>query len=955
MRHIKLYITLLFILIYSSTYAQQYTNYSTKNGLPSNHVYRITQDVNGFIWFITDKGMVKYNGTNFKKITIRDGLPTNDIWNITATPNGKVWYFSKSPKIGYIDKDSVYAFPSAIKEEILNPMNRNIVGNIITFNNSFAHYELENGKWKSKNIYGRYSELKQYKAFLKHDKLHSIQFSKDNEYLLFIDKKNKTLKKIKANQEIIDSHTRGQVNDSTYIWLSDKGYVVMNLNNLEFKTKLFDDAINIKKSKYVRMHIVNNQIQITGKGFVATLDANNNLVNVHYIPENLKAHFSFIDKQDNLWVATFTNGVYKLPKSKQNAVYDLVNEKVGKVKMIDNHLITPVFDKGFYQYDSLNKHFIPYRKETSFAYGVFDIKELNKHYFINSNKITTIYNDKEKILYALSEHNFFNETARQLVYHNDYLYGNFTAGLNKLNPSDLSIDKEYISNGIRTYISFKNELIIATSNGLKILKKDSIRALKLQKERPNNLHKKPILSLNKLDDNTLLVGTDAYGAFITDLNKITPLKETIYLSINDSFFENNNLWLATDKGVWHYKKDTTNNYIFTAIYNENDGLLLKNARAVYVVDKKILVSSNIGIATIPIKKTTNKQLLDIYVSNATYNTKKLTTDAIKYTENNTVNFNISSIDFSESSDFSYKYQLLPIQKKWILTKSTSISFNNLLPNKYRLNIISRGEKSSLKFEITPLWHQTVLSKIMFRLLALSFVLGLVFFIRKRELKKQAIELNAKRKLVEFELYALRSQMNPHFVFNSLNAIQYFINDNKVELSEKYLVKFSKLIRMFFDFSEHKAIPIEDEIRLLNGYLEIEKLRFGSEFNYKINIDKNLNQNLEIPAMLLQPIVENAVNHGLFHKHGKGLINISFIKINPTIYKVIIEDDGIGREKATELKRHSLNQHLSKSTQILKERINLLNQSKEWHITYKTTDLDETTHEGTRVYLKFNQR
>lgn len=936
-------------------FSQQYTNYTTKDGLPSNHVYRITQDVDGFIWFITDKGMVKFNGTDFKKFTIRDGLPTNDIWNVTATPNGKVWYFSKSPKIGYIENDSVYAFPSAIKGEVLSPMNRNVVGNEVTFNNSTAHYQLENKQWKAYDVQGTHSVLKHYKVYLNHKKLHRVQFSKDKTNLVFIDKNNKEVKRIKVFQEINEAHTRSQVNDSTYIWLSNKAYTIINLNNYNFKTRFFEDVLNIKKSKYTRVHVVNNQIQITGKGFVGVLDNNYNLVNVHNIPDYLKAHFSFIDKQDNLWIATFRNGVYKLPKSKQNATYTLINEKTGKIKKVGKRIITTVLDKGFYQYDSVFKQFKPYIKESDFTYGVFEVKELNKKYFITNKKITTLQNNTKTILHASKIKAYLNETARQLVYHNNYLYGNFTAGLNKLNPNNLSINKEYLSNGIRTFISFKEALIIASSNGLKVLQNDSIKALIFQMKMTNNLHQKPILSLNKLDNNTLLVGTDAYGAFITDLNKIIPLEETAYLSINDSFYENNNLWLATDKGVWHYKKDLKNNYIFTAIYNENDGLLLKNAKSVYVVGENLLVSSNIGVVTIPIKKNTQRQLLDIYISNATYNTKSITTKLVKYAKNNTVTFNVSSIDFSENSDFSYKYQLLPIQKKWVTTTSSQISFNDLPPKSYQLHIKSKGKSKSFSFKITPLWYQTLLAKLLFIVLGIVFITALILLVRKRELNKQAIKLNAKRKLAEFELYALRSQMNPHFVFNSLNAIQYYLTDNKIELSEKYLVKFSKLIRMFFDLSKESYISIKDEIKLLNAYLEIEKLRFGDDFNYLIHVDTELNFDHKIPAMLLQPIVENAVNHGLFHKIGEGLIKIQFNKKSKNTFEISIEDNGIGRKKAAAIKGHSLNKHLSKSTEILQERIELINESNTCKITYKVSDVDKQNHLGTRVTLVFDNQ
>ncbi|WP_457618977.1 sensor histidine kinase, partial [Lutibacter sp.] len=165
-----------------------------------------------------------------------------------------------------------------------------------------------------------------------------------------------------------------------------------------------------------------------------------------------------------------------------------------------------------------------------------------------------------------------------------------------------------------------------------------------------------------------------------------------------------------------------------------------------------------------------------------------------------------------------------------------------------------------------------------------------------------------------------------------------------------LVKFSRLIRKFFDFSRTKFISLEQEISLLKNYLEIEKMRFGDQFNFQFNIDENLNlAEQKIPSMLLQPIVENAVNHGLFHNKGNGLIKIDFIK-NKDLLIVQISDNGIGLKKAQEIKENSIKTHVSKSNSILKDRINLLNQSKEWHITYSINEVKNTT--GTIVKLTF---
>jgi ligand-binding sensor domain-containing protein len=108
---LKLHITLVLLVVWSFVFSQQYTNYSLKDGLPSNHMYRITQDYDGFIWTITDKGMSKFYGKTFKNFTIKDGLPSNDIWQIRITPDNKTWFFSKTNKLGCIENDIVYSFP----------------------------------------------------------------------------------------------------------------------------------------------------------------------------------------------------------------------------------------------------------------------------------------------------------------------------------------------------------------------------------------------------------------------------------------------------------------------------------------------------------------------------------------------------------------------------------------------------------------------------------------------------------------------------------------------------------------------------------------------------------------------------------------------------------------------------------------------------------------------------
>ena len=312
------------------------------------------------------------------------------------------------------------------------------------------------------------------------------------------------------------------------------------------------------------------------------------------------------------------------------------------------------------------------------------------------------------------------------------------------------------------------------------------------------------------------------------------LEQSDYLSVQQAFVENNTIWLATNKGVWQYKKEDKTLKLIKK-YTINDGLSSNHINSVFISDNTILASSNDGISNIPITKKENNQFINIYFDTVQYNNESIINNKLKYSNDTHLQVKIASIDFSETNKKSYSYQLLPIQKKWITTSSNQISFADLPPNKYLLNIKSNSKTNSIKFQILPLWYQTNVFKITFIFLGLI----LLYFsnkwnqkrIAKREQKKAAIQ----QQKIEQELYALRSQMNPHFVFNSLSAIQYYINDNDTETSEVYLVKFSQLIRRFFELSKEKEITLKEEISLLKNYLEIEKLRFKEKLSFKINI------------------------------------------------------------------------------------------------------------------------
>jgi hypothetical protein len=211
--------------------------------------------------------------------------------------------------------------------------------------------------------------------------------------------------------------------------------------------------------------------------------------------------------------------------------------------------------------------------------------------------------------------------------------------------------------------------------------------------------------------------------------------------------------------------------------------------------------------------------------------------------------------------------------------------------------------------------------------------GLYLFNRNRAKQAQLkVELEKKeaefqRSLADVSMSALRSQMNPHFIFNCLNSIKLYTTQNDTVAASNYLTKFSKLIRMALENSRSETVTLDAELESLELYIQMEAMRFKEKLKYSIAIDKNVDSSfIEIPPMLLQPYVENAIWHGLMHREDGGRIDIS-VRVVPNEHTlaITIKDNGVGREKAAQLKSKTATAHKSFGTKVTGERLNLINQ------------------------------
>ncbi|MGJ8661667.1 MAG: histidine kinase [Bacteroidota bacterium] len=215
-------------------------------------------------------------------------------------------------------------------------------------------------------------------------------------------------------------------------------------------------------------------------------------------------------------------------------------------------------------------------------------------------------------------------------------------------------------------------------------------------------------------------------------------------------------------------------------------------------------------------------------------------------------------------------------------------------------------------------------------------------------RNRQIAIQQKRKEVEMSQVLLRTQMNPHFIFNAMSVIQSYIFENDVKNSSRFLVNFSRLIRLILENSPKTFINLETEVEILQKYLETQKLRFEDRFDYEILCPEELiHDNVQIPPMITQPFVENSIEHGQLHTIPNGKITITFSR-QKDMLNIAIEDNGIGRIKSEELKISD--EHKSMALQITRNRINIINDKYKAAGYLLISDLDEENHIGTKVLI-----
>jgi ligand-binding sensor domain-containing protein len=343
---------------------------------------------------------------------------------------------------------------------------------------------------------------------------------------------------------------------------------------------------------------------------------------------------------------------------------------------------------------------------------------------------------------------------------------------------------------------------------------------------------------------------------------------------------------------------------------------------------------------------------DVFVNNLPYNYTIGNSLSLTHNQNN-IRFAFTAFDFNNPEKIRFRYQLKGVNKAWIYaTGERNANYIQLPPGQYTFVVQSGNEDGtwndkvkSLQFNIVPaFWQTSIFKALVVIIIALLIVL---FFKRRLEgIRKRA---GLKQLMAETEMKALRAQMNPHFIFNCLATADGFILQNKKLEASEFLNKFSRLIRMVLENSQHSLIPVHAELAALKLYLQLEQVRHQDMFQYEFDIDEDIEADLVyIPPLLLQPYIENAILHGLRHK----TTNDGFLKISLQLknghMECVVDDNGIGRVNAAQLNQHMQVSHHSMGLAVTLNRIESIEAIYNRKAT--VTIIDKPNHSGTLVKI-----
>lgn len=950
--NISLRICFLFVLhnfISSRTIAQEYSykNYDVVDGLAGSTVYDIHQDREGFLWFATETGLSRFDGTHFKNFTTKDGLPDNTIFRIYEDAQGRVWFVPFKNAICYYRQGKIHnqqndpLLKKIQIEEFVSGIVENKKGEILLADPSHLYLIKPSG---AVTTIGQ--EVTTKNSIFKIGTIDSINFFFFNAYKFYTtDTKSFVLKD--SIKVIRGGAGHSIVNDHVFCWMTTENTIKVRSANYHLDYTYTVPPVNA-------MSYLNDSI--------ICLNTTNGTFLFNFLRRKIEKHFLensnvsnfLIDEEGGYWFTTLNNGVYRLNsplfKNINTATAAVQNLAVHDLQKDANGVLWGGSDLGYVQKITNNSpQLISLKNHIAKTKGHAVISVQKRGELLVAACSDTLY-----VISPFSLPRPFRayNAIKQIVFKNDSEL--VIAGSNALYTSRLTQLNQHkiLWMGRTTCLLYrKGETYFGTLNGLYLLRPDSTVDY-LGSISP--LLRTRITAIKEDSNGIIWVTTGSEGVIGLKDNQIKwHFNESNGLNSNTGrcvAIDTGCIWVGTDKGL--NRINIHNNTFSVTQYSLADGLIADMINTILIDGNTVYAGTPEGISyfdkTLQASLSVCKlKLLGIAINGQ--RTDAANTINLQY-GNNSIRFDYVAISFKSAGHNIYNYRLKGFDTTWKTTTQTSLEFISLPPGRYELELFAVnkfGIKSGLYtvqlLVPAPYWQTAwfIVGCIIISMLATAVIItGRNRLMRRRELAKQQVE----QQLQELEQKALRAQMNPHFIFNCMNSIQAFILDRDMVSANKYISKFASLIRQTLNNSFQPFISVTNEIKYITTYLNLEQMRYNNMFGYAIHVDEDIMQDeVFIPGMMLQPYIENAIRHGIHHRNDDhGRVDISVSKMDNYII-CTIRDNGIGRKKAQIIKTRQPREYQSHGMQLTQERIDLINKNAKYKITVAIND--HTDQEG----------
>lgn len=979
MRGIVMFCMMLFA---GGTFAQQpgYRHLSDKDGLPSNTIYHFIQHSDGYLYLGTAAGLVKYDGFRFELIK-NNFAKAFDVSQLQEDEEGNIWFSNFNHELFVYRKGGEIEKIAAVNEDNFNPSGRYFLGanHSLWFTDNYEIWMLDRRTLKvfpmgkSKNFRRNFSRCGNAFLFSEQDGVGAL-YALENGKLKIVEKINQLESRVHSRKGFVFSNKYKFVAEFPSADLSGhKGFEYIS-------------ADNIKSLKNINNYglLDNGDIWISASNGVLFFDS---LGNAKYggklILEGKNVSYSYLDREGNIWLGTLTDGMYMIGNFDiKNYIFYNANHSINGAFnfFIVNQKLWASTGNG--DFEICEKDTFTERK-TGIGRNIYFLMPLSKERYLMNSSLTDSRGKFIKEIvgfgslksWSVFEDKYLISSQLGVYIHDNRIQSGIPSPVSRYRYQYVEMDENGNRKAVSTQIAEYGKILsgrsgkvfkdrqdriwISNTTGLYFLYKDTLVQLYLAQ-------KKNLMALDFAESANgavyiILANAGIYQFQSNKLRLFLNEKGGMGSGLGRRILEYKGvLWLATSMGLKSIDIATK----VMNVYNVNDGLLANDILDIAVFNEQIWCATHEGITSIPVLYFPQNHIQPIlHFLGYNINGKKMAFSkddvTLDYDENDIEIF-FDAINFRSRELLSFEYRLVGLHSNWRTLEGRvhSINFTSLAPGKYHFEIRAINDKG-LSSEVIktgeikiqkPFW----ITWWFFALVGLLTGLSLFVIMRYRNLNKQR-KSKLEYELRMSQLTSLKAQMNPHFMFNALNSIQDFILLKDSVSANVFLGKFSDLMRMVLEMSNRPTISLADEIKALKLYLELESIRFEDDFEYEIKVQDSLDtEEWELPSMIIQPFVENAIKHGLLHKRNSKKLSIEFTKQwSNNKMQVHIADNGVGRKEAARINALREKKHTSFATGATAKRLELLNNNERSKVDIEFTDRVDSfgNSEGTIVKIE----